>query len=198
MWVGAKDISEAPLGHTSKTDVPLSLPIQGNGFTLRKFVATDAQALAEIEFDPKAKQFLAIPSKSRQKWIEHVRRIGIDGWAVEIQDGQFAGTASITRATPRRTGVAEIRIVLGRQFWGHGLGIKVAELLVSIAFVQLSAKAIVGVVNPENRASLKILRSLHFRRRGVVSNAFPAWQAGHLIYRLTRRAYNLNSVEVGS
>lgn len=168
--------------------VSLSLPIQGNGFVLREFVAADAHALADIEFDPEVKRFLAVPNKPKEKWIEDVCRIGIRGWVIEAQDGQFTGTASLSRA--RRKGDAEIRIVIGKQFWERRLGSSVAELLVSVAFEQLSAKAIVGVVHPENLASLRLLRALHFRRRGVMHEASEPWQVGHLVYRLTKRAYN--------
>lgn len=169
--------------------MPLCLPIQGDGFSLREFVAADAEALADIEFDPEVKRFLAIPNKPKEKWIEEVRRVGIgNALTIKTDDGQFAGRASITRAT--RKGDAELRVVIGKRFWGRALGSRVAALLVRVAFEQLSARAVIGVVHPDNRASLRLLRSLHFRRRGVVPEEAESWDVGHFVYRLTRRAYN--------
>ena len=168
--------------------MPLSLPIQDEGFTLREFVPVDTECLADIEFDPAVKRYLAMPNKPKEEWIESVRRVGIRGWVIETEDGQLVGRAELVRA--KRKGDAEIRVVIGKRFWGRAFGSRAAALLVRIAFEQLSAKAVIGIVHPENRASLRLLRSLHFRRRGVVPEKAESWDVGHLVYRLSRRAYN--------
>ena len=165
----------------------ISLPIQGNGFVLREFHQSDAKNLADIEFDPDVKRFLAVPAKAKDKWTEELRSLGIRGWVIQV-DGQTAGCASLGRA--KRKGDGELRIVIGRAFWGQALGTKVASLLIQIAFEQLAAKTIIGVVHPENKASLRLLHLFRFRRRGVVQDPEPLWQRGHLIYRLTRKAYS--------
>lgn len=146
----------------------ISLPIQGNGFVLREFHQSDAKNLADIEFDPDVKRFLAVPAKSKVKWTEELRR-----------------------------GDGELRIVIRQAFWGQALGSKVTSLLIQIAFEQLAAKTIIGVVHPENKASLRLLHLFRFRRREVVQDSEPLWQRGHLIYRLTRAAYN-SSIEARS
>ncbi|MGE5492267.1 MAG: GNAT family N-acetyltransferase [Actinomycetota bacterium] len=168
--------------------MPLALPIVGIGFIIREFQASDAEPIAEIEFDPTVKRYLALPEGSKRDWIEQVRRLGLYGWIVQSEDGQIAGSASLNRA--KRKGDAELRLVIGRQSWGMSLGSKVARRLVQVAFEDLSAKAIVAVVHPDNQASLRLVRSLRFRRRDVVREPAPPWQVGHYIYRLTRRAYN--------
>jgi len=168
--------------------MPLSLPLRGDGFILREFLPPDAQALAAIEFDPDVKRYLAVPDKPRSEWIENIQRVGIRGWVVQRDDGQVAGSASLDRA--RRKGDGELRIVIGKDFWGQALGSKVAKLLIQVAFEQLSAKAIIGVVHPDNKASLRLVRLFRFRRRGVKQDPDPQWQLGHYIYRLTKRAYN--------
>ena len=89
-----------------------------------------------------------------------------------------------------KKGTAELRIVIGKKFWGQAVGAKVAQLLIEAAFDQLHAKVIVGVVHPKHTASIRLLRSFHFRRRGAVFQSNDSWQIGHLIYRLTERAYN--------
>jgi [ribosomal protein S5]-alanine N-acetyltransferase len=168
--------------------VPLSLPIQLDGLLLRKFRSPDAPALAEIEFDPDVKRYLAVPGRSKDDWIESVRIDGIRGVVIETDVGQVAGCASIDQA--KRRGDGELRIVIGKPFWGNAFGTKVAKALIQAAFEQMSAKAIIGVVHPKNVASLRLLRSFKFRRRGVVTNLEPSWQHGHYVYRLTKGAYD--------
>ena len=170
--------------------MPLPLTIKCNGFELRVFQLSDAEPLAEIEFDPEVKQFLAIPAKRKDDWIEGIRNLGISGWVIQT-DGQVAGSASIKLANLR--GDRELRIVIGRAFWGRALGTRVAAVVIKVAFEQLSAKAVIGVVHPENKASLRLLRLFKFRRRGVVQDHKPPWQYGHFIYRLTRKAYSLST-----
>ena len=65
-----------------------------------------------------------------------------------------------------------------------------AASIVQLAFEQLSAKAIVAVVHPENKAGLRLVRSLGFRRRGLTKAPCPEWQVVHYIYRLPRNVYN--------
>jgi RimJ/RimL family protein N-acetyltransferase len=144
----------------------LNLPIQGQGFVVRDFAASDIQALADIEFDPLVKRYLAIPDKRKDEWVKAFDIRVATGWAVVVDNRTVAGRASLTRA--ERKGDAELAIVISRAFWGYGLGTKVATLLVGVAFEQLDAKAVVCVVHPENRASLRLLRLLHFRRRGIL------------------------------
>ena len=167
--------------------MPLSLPIRVNGFVLREFRPSDAEALAEIEFDPDVKRFLAVPVRSKDDWILRAKHDRLDGCVIESDAGQVAGLASLDRA--KRKGDGELRIVIGKAFWGQALGTKVAAALIQAAFEQMSAKAIIGVVHPENHASLRLLRSFKFRRRGVVTSPAPSWQQGHYVYRLTRGMY---------
>ena len=81
----------------------ISLPIQGNGFVLREFHQSDAKNLADIEFDPDVKRFLAVPAKAKDKWTEELRSLGIRGWVIQV-DGQTAGCASLGRAKRKGDG----------------------------------------------------------------------------------------------
>jgi RimJ/RimL family protein N-acetyltransferase len=165
--------------------MPISLPIHGGGFILRKCVREDASFLGEIEFDLEVKQYLAIPKVPKPEWIENVRKIGISGFVIQMQDGRIAGRCSIRRGN--RKGDKELSVVLAKQFWGSGLGVRVTKLLVQQAFEALSARALVAIVHPDNNASLRLVRYLGFRKRGVFTG--QSWQAGHYIYRLPRKAY---------
>ena len=165
---------------------PILLPKCGDGFVLRCFTHEDAVRLAEIEFDPQVKQFLALPKKGKSQWIEDFDPESYGGWAVDVEE-VLAGRASILKGN--RRGDGELAVVIGRQFWGLRLGRKVAAMLIQAAFDELKAKAVVGVVHPSNQASIALLRAFKFRRRGVVASS-EFGQEGHFIYRMSSGTYN--------
>lgn len=165
-----------------------NLPIHGEGFVLREVQASDAHALAAIEFDPEVKRYLAVQSTPKDEWLQKFDPALIGGLAVLTSDGQIAGLASLTRAS-RRCDRA-IRIVFGSQHQKRGLGMRVAKALLAFAFEKPFMRAIVAHVHSKNEGSLRLLRALRFRRRGVLPAESPEWQVGHLVYRLTRGAYN--------
>ena len=161
------------------------LPRQGAGFLLRAATSADAAAIAEIEFDPDVKGFLALPKRAKADWIASFSPDSFTALIVEV-DGEVAGRASISRA--KRRGDGELVVVIGKRFMGRKLGRAVAAMLVQIAFGELGAKSLVGVVHPDHAASIALLRSLKFRRRGVHAGGLD-WQEGHLVYRLSRSAH---------
>lgn len=163
-------------------------PIHGDGFLLRQPQAADARPLADIEFDVKVKRYLNIPSKTKDEWIEAFDPQTFTAICVEVQ-GNVAGRASISRYRPGLKGYAELAIVIGCPWWGHGLGAKIAHSLVELAFIRCNAKGIVGIVHPKHQASIGLLMSLGFRKRGTVINPSEEWQRGHLIYRLPNRSF---------
>jgi RimJ/RimL family protein N-acetyltransferase len=166
-----------------------TLPILGEGFTLRELEASDAHALAAIEFDPAVKRYLALPSTPKDEWLRKYDPALHGSLAIVTLDGHLAGLASLDRAT--RPCDREMRIVLGSQYQKLGLGTRVAKVLIAFAFEEPFIRAIVGHVHPENEGSLRLMRALHFRRRGMLVAGVPKWQSGHLVYRLTRGAHNL-------
>ena len=161
-------------------------PIQADGFILREPQTVDARSLADIEFDPNVKHYLNLPSLTKEKWIETFDTRAFASVCVEVQSN-VAGRASINRYRQGRKGYAELAVVIGRPWWGSGLGVRVARSLIELAFTRLHAKGVVGVVHPEHRASIALLLSLGFRKRGTVVNPSKEWQRGHLIYRLPNR-----------
>ena len=166
----------------------LQLPKIGDGFVLRALTREDAADLANIEFDPDVKRFLALPKKGKAEWIDAFDPETYDGWAIQVENC-LAGRASILRC--RRRGEGELAIVIARSFWGQHLGRKVAEMLIHAAFDELRAIALMAKVHPEHRASISLLREFRFRRRGVVDSSEHG-QEGYFIYRLSRTTYNLS------
>jgi RimJ/RimL family protein N-acetyltransferase len=182
--------SSATLHHSLKrieSIMPILFPKNGDGFVLREFTLSDAEALATIEFDAEVKHYLALPKKERKQWIHAFDPDSYPAWAVDV-GGILAGRTSISRG--KRKGDREFGIVIGRPFWGTGLGKKVAALVIPMAFDEINARALVAVVHPENRASIALLRAFKFRRRGIYAAPESSWQEGHFTYRMSRSAYD--------
>ena len=178
-----------PFAHEHEP-MALRVPKEGDGFVLRAFTKADSVPLAEIEFDLEVKQYLKQPDENaKAQWIINFDPDRFDGWAIEV-GGRLAGRASILRA--KRRGEGELAIVIARIFWGAKLGRRVAAMLIPAAFSELNAKALQAIVHPKNQASLVLLRVFKFRNRGTVNVEVDHWQAGHLLYRLTREAYNIS------
>ena len=162
--------------------------IQCNGFILREFDQSDVYALAEIEFDSEVKQYLGFPKQTKEEWIQDIKdnKIEILGWIIQTDENQVAGHCALSRYKPG--GYLEVRVVIGKQFWGRNLGTKITTQLVNKAFQHPNTKAMIAVIHPNNRASLNIIRALGFRRRGIITG--NSGRVGHYVYRLTRNGYN--------
>jgi RimJ/RimL family protein N-acetyltransferase len=159
------------------------LPKHSDGILLREFVTGDAEPPAEIEFDAEVKKYLAVPSRDREEWIRNFSPSVMTGCIiVALPENVVAGHISITRTETQ--GIGELRIVVGKTFWGRGLGRKAANLIIPAAFYELHAISIKAVVHPENKASLELIQSMGFINTGEVVDDLNHWQHGHLIYVL--------------
>lgn len=175
-----------------KIAMAIAFPKRGDGILLRDFTASDAEPLAEIEYDPEVKNFLAVPSKVRAEWIRSFSPDLIIRCAVEaLPEHVLAGQASISRSGIR--GKGELRIVIAKRFWGRQLGRKAAELLIPAAFEEMKAISVLATVHPDNRASLALVQSLGFIYCGKKEGDKSDWQYGHLIYEVSRAAYEVDS-----
>jgi RimJ/RimL family protein N-acetyltransferase len=159
--------------------------LQGDGFVLRWSTPEDIPALADIEYDHEVKRYLALPVTAKQDWVNKVREIR--GYVVDVES-LVAGRADL-KGWGKRKGALELEVIIARPFWGAKFGRKVAAVLLQCAFTHPLTRTVVAVVHPENKASIAMLRSFKFRRRRTVSNSLHQWQNGHLIYMLSRRAY---------
>lgn len=96
-------------------------------------------------------------------------------WAVE-EDGRYAAHAELKRRSGRDE--YEIVYILQRARWGRALGGEIADLLVSQAR-ERGLAFIIATVDPENAASVAILR-----KRGFSHDARLSGSLGCCAYRL--------------
>ncbi len=165
------------------------LPKNGEGFTLRSFMREDIEQLADIEFDPEVKRYLALPIKRKSQWIKELEINIYNGNAIEV-NGVIAGRASLLRVSKgEHRGSRELAIIIARPFWGSRLGRKVTKILIKATFDELNTNVIIAKAHPENHASIALLQAFKFCQYGIVDEPDGNWQQGHFIYCLSGNDY---------
>ncbi len=60
----------------------------------------------------------------------------------------------------------EIGFIIDSDLWGKGLASEIASAAVTYCFDKLSLQKVVAVVEPENRASVRVLKKIGFQQNG--------------------------------
>ncbi len=85
-------------------------------------------------------------------WLEH----GYGHWAVEITgQGQVIGWNGLEYLP--ETGETEVAYLLSRTVWGKGYATEAARAALEFGFETAHLDGIIGLVHPENRASIRVL-----------------------------------------
>jgi RimJ/RimL family protein N-acetyltransferase len=126
---------------------------------LREVREDDLPILFEHQRDPVAVAMAGVPSRDRQAFLEHWRRILSDDSLMArtvLVDGQVAGNVV---AFPDDDGRRLIGYWLGREHWGKGVGTAAVG-----AFLRLeTTRPLYARVVAENRGSIRILERCGFR-----------------------------------
>ena len=98
--------------------------------------------------------------------IEHWQAYGFGRWALELND-RVVGFGGLTH----RAGFTGLSISyhLHPDVWGQGLASEFAQSAVVIAFRDLSAKSVIGLVRPVNVASRRVLEKAGLKLAGDFS-----------------------------
>jgi ribosomal-protein-alanine N-acetyltransferase len=138
--------------------------------TLRSFTGSDAIPLHLIMDQPEMLRYFPNskpPELDRVKRMisfqwEHWEKYGYGWWAMEVAEkkekGRFIGWAGLQFLPD--TDEVEVAYMLDRNFWGHGLATEAANEGLLFGFEQLKVDEIVGIVHPENAASIRVIEKL--------------------------------------
>src|SRR5713101_7114725 len=138
---------------------------------LREYVEDDAHAFFQLNSDPEVLRF--VPDKGLLN-VEQARQILIDHPIADYRKYGFGRGACILKSTGEQIGFAglkyleELREVdvafrLMRTHWGLGLATEAALASVRFGFADLYLKRIIGLVMPENIASVRVLEKAGLR-----------------------------------
>jgi ribosomal-protein-alanine N-acetyltransferase len=132
---------------------------------LREYVEEDAEAFFKLNSDPEVLRF--VPDK-RLLNVEQARQILVDHPIANYRKYGFGHGACILKSTGEQIGFAGLKYLeefgevdvafrLMRTHWGLGLATEAALASVRFGFADLALKSIIGLVIPENIASVRVL-----------------------------------------
>src|SRR5947207_14497848 len=132
---------------------------------LRQYVEEDAEAFFKLNSDPEVLRF--VPDKALLN-VEQARQILIDHPIADYRKYGFGRGACVLKSTGEQIGFAGLKYLeelgevdvafrLMRSHWGQGLATEAALACVRFGFAELGLKRIIGLVMPENVASVRVL-----------------------------------------
>ena len=138
---------------------------------LREYVEEDADAFFKLNSDPEVLRF--VPDK-RLLNVEQARQILIDHPIADYRKYGFGRGACILKSTGEQIGFAGLKYLeelgevdvafrLMRSHWGLGLATEAALAAVRFGFADLDLKRIIGLVMPDNIASVRVLEKAGLR-----------------------------------
>lgn len=166
------------------TDCALPLPIVTPRLVIRDAVRADMRSWSTLYRSPKVRRHMNGPLKrTGQEWWAGQQRTAVDVdrplSIVQSETNEFVGTCGFFR-TPQQH-EWETWLLLRSKFWGAGIGTEVTSALIAAAFSSLGALRVVGIVDPNNHASLNMIKRLGFVFVGEYM-CTTSWQQGHHVY----------------
>jgi len=157
---------------------------------LREYVEDDAEAFFKLNSDPEVLRF--VPDK-RLLNVEEARQILVDHPIADYREYGFGRGACILKSTGEQIGFAGLKYLeefgevdiafrLMRTHWGLGLATEAALASVRFGFAELGLKRIIGLVMPENVASVRVLEKTGLR----YAEAMKFWGSQFSKYVITQ------------
>ena len=157
---------------------------------LREYVEDDAEAFFRLNSDPEVLRFVP------DKWllnVEQARQILVDHPIADYRKYGFGRGACILKSTGEQIGFAGLKYLeefgevdvafrLMRTHWGQGFATEAALASVRFGFADLGLKRIIGLVMPENIASVRVLEKTGLRYAETVT----FWGSQFSKYVITR------------
>ena len=144
---------------------------------LREYVEEDAEAFFKVNSDPEVLRY--VPDKALLN-VEQARQILIEHPIADYRKYGFGRGACILKSTGEQIGFAGLKYLeelgevdvafrLMRTHWGQGLATEAALASVRFGFTDLGLKRIIGLVMPENLASVRVLEKTGLRYAETVT-----------------------------
>jgi ribosomal-protein-alanine N-acetyltransferase len=144
---------------------------------LREYVEADAEAFFKLNSDPEVLRF--VPDKPLLN-VEQARQTLVDHPIADYRKYGFGRGACILKSTGEQIGFAGLKYLeelgevdvafrLTRSHWRMGLATEAALASVRFGFADLNLKRIIGLVMPENIASVRVLEKTGLRYAETVS-----------------------------
>lgn len=148
---------------------------------LEKYVAIDYDIFKGLVMNDEVMKYI-----SGNAWTEHQAREkfdvilatnnsedGLGYFKLFNQEGDFVGYCKLERYK-QDDSILEIGYVLKKEFWNMGIGSAICQVVLDRADKLFPAVDIIGIIDPENLASKKILEKFGFERSFLgIENDLP-------------------------
>lgn len=142
--------------------IQLSLPAQFENFCIRDWTSSDAEALADIEYDVEIKKYFELPVLPKKQFISEFNPELIRGWAIEYKPSNaLAGTIDFSSYCDSGN-KKEIRIFLSADYQEKGIGKTAVKYSVERILEAGWVQSVIGVVHPNNEAGQALMKALDF------------------------------------
>lgn len=170
----------------------LPVPIVTPRLIIRDAVRADMRGWSALYRSPKVRQHMNGPLKRTAKeWWRGQQRFLTDVdrmlSVVLPETNELVGACGFIKGVEHDEW--EIWLLLRSKFWKNAMGSEVTSALVKVAFASFNAQRVIGIVDPANHKSLKMIENLGF----VFVREYTGrtcWQAGHLIYGVESHTHN--------
>jgi RimJ/RimL family protein N-acetyltransferase len=128
---------------------------------LRDVTEDDLPILFEHQIDPDATRMAAFPSRDREAFIAHWKKILGDETVVKkaiLFEGQVAGQIGVFE----RSGEWEVGYWIGKEYWGKGIATKALSGILR----QVEVRPLYAHVAKHNLASVRVLEKCGFTHAG--------------------------------
>ncbi|HJW37181.1 MAG TPA: GNAT family N-acetyltransferase [Candidatus Udaeobacter sp.] len=155
----------------------MKIILETDRLLLREYEEADAEAFFKLNSDPEVLRF--VPDKPLLN-VEQARQVLVDHPIADYRKYGFGRGACILKSTGQQIGFAGLKYLeelgevdiayrLMRSHWRMGLATEAALASVRYGFADLGLKRIIGLVMPENIASVRVLEKTGLRYAETVS-----------------------------
>src|ERR1051325_7272568 len=149
----------------------MKIILETEHLSLRAFIEVDAEPFFKLNTNPDVLRF--VPDKALVD-VDQARQMLLDHPIADYQKHGFGRCACILKSSGENIGFAGLKYLeelgevdvayrLMRAYWGLGLATEAARASVRFGFTELGLKKIIGLVMPENIASVRVLEKTGLR-----------------------------------
>lgn len=156
---------------------------------LRRFTLDDLELLVRLHSDPRVMRYAGglitreqtldvLRTRTLEYYDQHP---GLGAWAtLERSTGECVGLHLLNHI--RGESFIQVGYLLYPEYWGRGYATEMTRRLLRYGFEALGLPQIVGITDPANVESQRVLLKAGLLRRGERSFAHPAYQQGPLAW----------------
>lgn len=141
---------------------------------LRAFTVDDATAFHDLNSNPDVMRYTG---EAHSESVEQAREaiaaypdfdtVGYGRWGCELlETGEVIGFCGLKYLV--ELGETDVGFRFLPRYWGQGLATEACEATLAYAFDVLGLTQVIGLVLPENGASIRVLEKVGMRREGTV------------------------------